>query len=80
MLTFIFVACVTILTLFFQLQPWQDEEYMGANKKSMHTEMALMFAANRKKNDDRKRGGGAYTGGGDYTPAEELAIIMRVAP
>lgn len=39
---------------------------MGANKKSMHIEMALMFSA--KRNDAGKRGGG------DYTPAEELAI------
>lgn len=40
----------------------------------MHNEMALMFAANRKKNDARKRGGGDYTGGVDYTPAEKLSI------
>lgn len=35
-------------------------------KKSTHNEMALMFAAIRKKNDARKRGGGDYTGGVDY--------------
>lgn len=40
----------------------------------MHNEIALMFAANRKKNDARKRGGGDYAGRGDYTSAEELAI------